>query len=109
MYHLECAVRRPAGRCFTEQQTESIAIMQSNQAKTHSGDVFGGVDTHKQTHAAAAVDSAGRLLDTAVFPADPAGYEQLLGWLESLGAVTRVGVEGTGSYGAGLVVCPGFV
>ena len=32
----------------------------------------------------------------------PAGYREALAWLRSLGAVERVGVEGTGSYGAGL-------
>jgi transposase len=35
-------------------------------------------------------------------PADAAGYEELLGWLASFGAVTLVGVEGTGSWGVGL-------
>ena len=36
------------------------------------------------------------------FATTPAGYESLLGWLEDFGAVVKVGVEGTGSYGAGL-------
>jgi transposase len=36
------------------------------------------------------------------FPATPAGYAQLLGWLTSFGTVCLAGVEGTGSYGAGL-------
>ena len=66
----------------------------------HPG-VFGGVDTHKDTHVAAAVDAVGRLLGTAEFAADSRGYDQLAGWLQSWGAVGRVGVEGTGSYGAG--------
>ena len=65
-------------------------------------EVFGGVDTHKHIHVAAAVDAAARLLGTAEFAADAHGYEQLLGWLGSHGSVARVGVEGTGSYGAGL-------
>ena len=64
--------------------------------------VFGGVDTHKQVHVAAALDAAGRLLATAVFDAAPHGYGELASWLQSWGAVCRVGVEGTGSYGAGL-------
>ena len=68
----------------------------------HRAEVFGGVDTHKDTHVAAAVDSAGRLLGTAAFAADADGYGRLLGWLESFGAVARVGVEGTGTYGSGL-------
>lgn len=65
-------------------------------------EVFGGVDTHKHIHVAAAVDTAGRLLGTADFEADPRGYEQLARWLDSWGSVRRVGIEGTGSYGAGL-------
>ena len=64
--------------------------------------VFGGVDTHKHTHVAAALDGAGRVLGSAAFDADTAGYTALLGWLGGHGSVERVGVEGTGSYGAGL-------
>ena len=65
-------------------------------------EIFGGVDTHKQVHVAAALDAAGRLLATAVFDAAPHGYGELASWLQSWGVVWRVGVEGTGSYGAGL-------
>ena len=36
------------------------------------------------------------------FPATAAGYAELLGWLRSLGNLALAGVEGTGSYGAGL-------
>lgn len=64
--------------------------------------VTGGVDTHKDLHAAAAIDQVGGLLGVAEFPADPAGYAKLLAWLTGFGDVVQVGVEGTGSYGAGL-------
>ncbi len=64
--------------------------------------VFGGVDTHKHTHVAAVLDGAGRVLGSAAFDADTAGYTALLGWLGGHRSVERVGVEGTGSYGAGL-------
>ena len=64
--------------------------------------VVGGVDTHKDTHTAAVVDSAGRLLGTEAFPANTKGYGYLLSWLKQFGALLRVGVEGTSSYGAGL-------
>ncbi|RSN38386.1 IS110 family transposase [Amycolatopsis sp. WAC 04197] len=64
--------------------------------------VTGGVDTHKDTHTAVAVDGLGRVLGTCVFPATSTGYAALLAWLRNFGAVTAVGVEGTGSYGAGL-------
>lgn len=64
--------------------------------------VIGGVDTHRDNHVAAAVDSTGRLLGTASFPATGAGYRDLLAWMRSWGDIDSVGVEGTGSYGAGL-------
>jgi transposase len=64
--------------------------------------VTGGVDTHLDVHVAAALDPLGALLGTERFGTDPAGYKALLAWLESFGPVTKVGVEGTGSYGAGL-------
>ena len=64
--------------------------------------MVGGVDTHRDTHVGAVVDTAGRLLGSAQFRADPAGYAQLVAPMESWGRISRVGVEGTGSYGAGL-------
>jgi hypothetical protein len=64
--------------------------------------VTGGVDTHAGSHVAAALDGIGGLLGVSEFPATPAGYAQLLGWLHGFGAVCLVGIEGTGSYGAGL-------
>lgn len=64
--------------------------------------VIAGVDTHKEIHVAAVLDELGRLLETATFPATPGGYRQLTRWLASHGEVLAVGVEGTGSWGAGL-------
>lgn len=64
--------------------------------------ITGGVDTHGQTHHAAAVDRTGRVLGDQQFPATAAGYRALLAWLRTYGKVVRVGVEGTGTYGAGL-------
>ena len=64
--------------------------------------ITGGVDTHAEVHVAAALDPVGGLLGVQEFPAAPAGYAQLLSWLAGFGAVCLVGVEGTGSYGAGL-------
>ena len=66
------------------------------------GRITGGVDTHRDTHHAAACDQHGRLLGTAEFPATAAGYEALLAWMCARGRLAGVGVEGTGSYGAGL-------
>jgi transposase len=64
--------------------------------------VVGGVDTHLDVHVAAVIDPVGGLLGVCSFPATPAGYHALSGWLGSFGRVDRVGVEGTGTYGAGL-------
>ncbi|HET8914888.1 MAG TPA: IS110 family transposase [Propionibacteriaceae bacterium] len=64
--------------------------------------VVGGVDTHADSHTVAVLDQVGRRLGCAVFPADRAGYRALADWLAGYGRISAVGVEGTGSYGAGL-------
>jgi hypothetical protein len=64
--------------------------------------ITGGVDTHADVHVAAALDPIGGLLGVREFPATAAGYGRLLGWLGGFGTVCLVGIEGTGSYGAGL-------
>jgi transposase len=61
-----------------------------------------GVDTHLDLHVAAVIDEAGRLLGTQAFAASTRGYVALVTWAERFGPVERVGVEGTGTYGAGL-------
>jgi hypothetical protein len=65
-----------------------------------------GVDTHKDRHVAAARDQLGRRLATTTTGATSVGYAELLGWALELGEVTAWGVEGTGSYGAGLLTGP---
>jgi transposase len=64
--------------------------------------VTGGVDTHGKTHHAAVLDQTGRELGDHEFPATAAGYRTLLTWMRRFGAVVKIGVEGTGTYGAGL-------
>jgi transposase len=64
--------------------------------------IVGGVDTHADTHVAAVIDTNGGTLGIESFPADQAGFKELLGWFTSYGEVDRVGVEGTGSWGVGL-------
>ena len=64
--------------------------------------VTGGVDTHLDVHVAAVVDANGGVLAVESFPTTPAGHTALHAWLGSFGVVERVGVEGTGAYGAGL-------
>lgn len=71
-------------------------------AQTGQRRVVGGVDTHKDVHVAAVIDVVGRLLASESFPATRHGYRRLLCWLRSHGQLVAVGVEGTGSWGAGL-------
>ncbi len=64
--------------------------------------ITGGVDTHLDTHVAAAVDGNGGLLGVWSFPTTTAGFCELHAWLSGFGSLDRIGVEGTGAYGAGL-------
>jgi transposase len=64
--------------------------------------VIGGVDTHKHTHYAAAIDDQGRLLGHREFPATDRGYIELLDWMRTFGGIASIGVESTGSFGATL-------
>lgn len=64
--------------------------------------VTGGVDTHLDLNVAAALDGIGGLLGVEQFPTTTAGNKALLVWLKAFGAIVKVGVEGTGSYGAPL-------
>lgn len=61
-----------------------------------------GVDTHKDEHIAAALDGLGQLLGEIVVAANQAGYRQLAEWLVKFDEDVLVGIEGAGSYGAGL-------
>lgn len=61
-----------------------------------------GVDTHRDTHTAAALDTTGQLLGHQEFSTDAAGHTALLAWACSYGSVGTAGVEGTGTYGAAL-------
>ena len=61
-----------------------------------------GVDTHKDQHVAVAIDGRGVWLDEKHVPVATCGYEELERWSRNLGQVHAFGVEGTGSYGAGL-------
>jgi transposase len=61
-----------------------------------------GVDTHADVHVGVALDHLGRRLGTHTIPTTPAGYAELAAWAASFGPLDRVGLEGTGSYGAGL-------
>src|SRR5437667_3570431 len=62
----------------------------------------GGVDTDRDSHTVAALSGIDRLLATGQFLTTPDGYQELLAWLRGFGQLVCVGMEGTGSYGAGL-------
>lgn len=74
----------------------AMAIVETTRAIT------GGVDTHLDVHVAAALDANGGVLGVESFPTTTAGLVDLSQWLGSFGTLERVGVEGTGAYGAGL-------
>ena len=67
-----------------------------------AGEAILGVDTHEREHVAALIDELGRLLATRSFATNVCGCRQLLAWARERGPVIRAGVEGTGSFGAGL-------
>ena len=91
---------RPAGATTRPHRFERMAI--TTMAHPTPPRVTVGVDTHKDTHVAAARDQLGRRLGATQVPTSSAGYAQLLSWAHALGEVAAWGVEGTGSYGAGL-------
>jgi transposase len=61
-----------------------------------------GVDSHKELHVAVALDQLGRRLGAITVATTPRGFGQLERWARRLGAIQRFGIEGTGSYAAGL-------
>ena len=65
-------------------------------------EVIVGVDTHKDVHAAIAISTLGVQLSATTIPASSKGYKALEIWAASLGTIRAIGIEGTGSYGAGL-------
>jgi transposase len=67
-------------------------------------DVIIGVDTHLDSHTAAACSAAGRRLALTQIPATPSGYARLLGWARAAAGGGQVAwaIEGTRSYGTGL-------
>jgi transposase len=77
-----------------------VAVENTHQA--HQTLVTVGVDTHLDSHVAVALDELGRRLDELHFPTTEAGYTRFLRWTTKLGELEQVGIEGAGSFGAGL-------
>ena len=64
--------------------------------------ITAGVDTHLDVNVVVALDERGALLGVESFDTTTDGYRRTLMWLRGFGTLELVGVEGTGSYGAGL-------
>src|SRR5215468_575269 len=75
-----------------------MAVMEGREHR-----IVGGVDTHKELHVAAVVDEQDRVIGTRSFATTRQGYRQMLTWMRSFGELQRIGIESTGSYGAGLL------
>ena len=76
--------------------------MLTTTASIEPARVVAGIDTHKHVHHVAVLDLTGRVLGSDAFPATTAGYQAALEWIAGFGDIDRVGVELTGSYGAGV-------
>jgi transposase len=78
--------------------------MWSDRSNVQDGEVrvTVGIDTHIDQHVGVALDQFGRRLGTRSVPTTPAGFATLLAWAHGFGVIERIGIEGTGSYGAGL-------
>ena len=74
----------------------------ASQRPASASEVILGIDTHLEVHVAVALDGLGRRLGELNVPTTVKGYQKLLRWAEDFGPVCCAGVEGTGSYGAGL-------
>ncbi len=61
-----------------------------------------GVDTHLDVHVGAVINHSGKLVGTHSFSVSSQGYIDLLNWVSSFGTLVYAGIEGTGTYGAGL-------
>jgi transposase len=69
---------------------------------TDPAEIIIGIDTHKEAHAAVAINELGARLGAMTLPVSRRGYQELEAWARSFGCVRALGIEGTGSYGAGV-------
>ena len=61
-----------------------------------------GIDTHADINVAVVLDPLGRLLGSGSFGTTKSGHQALEGWVLEFGPIDAVGIEGTGSWGAGI-------
>ncbi len=69
---------------------------------TPAAEIVVGIDTHKHTHTAVALNALGARLGAMTVPVSHDGYRRIETWARAFGPVRAFGIEGTGSYGAGL-------
>lgn len=103
-----CSHRRPSLSCPPSRQVRAIPVhlLSEGMAMTTIAEqerhVTIGIDTHRDTHVAVALDAQGRMLATRSFATTRAGHRSLERWATSFGIVDAFGVEGTGAWGAGV-------
>lgn len=69
----------------------------------NDGGIFAaGIDTHKDAHALCVIDRVGRVVRAGTYGADAAGYDEIAAAIGKPEDCIVVGIEGTGSYGAGV-------
>ncbi|WP_407977200.1 transposase [Brucella pseudogrignonensis] len=79
-----------------------LLLREGSMRSTNTNDIFFGIDTYKATHVAVVIDGHGIKMATLSIPANAKGYHELERWSRGFGTVIAFGIEGTGSYGAGL-------
>ena len=109
--------RDPIGACCTHGPSQSCPptrashgpyirrghpVTNSMTTQPDGQTVIVGVDTHKHVHVAVAIDTCGIRLGDQAFVADSGRYRALITWAGTHGRIEAFGIEGTGSYGAGL-------
>src|SRR5215204_3037659 len=93
---------RPPGRWVPSIPYDTREAAMTTMPQPAPTQVTVGVDTHADIHVAVAKDGFGRRLDAISVPTTPAGYAELVGWARRLGQIEGWGIEGIGSFGAGL-------
>ena len=70
--------------------------------ETSPCEIIVGADTHKDTHAAVAINTLGARLGAMTIPVSTTGYRDLEAWAKPFGPIRAFGIEGIVCYGAGL-------
>ncbi|MCF5897519.1 transposase [Aeromonas veronii] len=68
----------------------------------NKAEVILGVDTHLDTDVGVLLNVQAHQLGCLMVTTNISGYERFVTWANSFGCLKRAGVEGTGTYGAGL-------